>query len=465
MKRSCVILAAGLGKRMRSSLAKVLHPVLDRPMLLYPVALALDLGCRPVVVVAGHQEPAVRALLQSRFGARVRVARQWPPRGTGHALLSALGSLPRRGSLLVLCGDVPLLTADEVRRLRRGARGAAVAFLSARVSDPSGYGRVVRDDRGEVLRIVEHADADEHERRIDEINTGVYLLDLAFARRAVAGLTTRNAQREFYLTDLVVEAREQGRGVRAIAAADPGAVLGINHRAELAQAEERLSARLALSLSRRGVTIHQSHTTRLCAGLRAGRDSEILPGCQFYGTVRLGRGCRIGPYAVLRDCAVGDGATVGPFCVLEECAVGKDARVGPFSRLRPGAVLGPEAHVGNFVEIKKSRLGRGTKANHLAYLGDATIGRGVNVGAGTITCNYDGQNKHPTFIGDGAFIGSDTQLVAPVRIGKNAVVGAGTTVTRDVPPEALAVSRTPQTHVPGYARRRRRRAEAQKGRS
>lgn len=456
MNTACVILAAGLGKRMRSRLAKVLHPVLDRPMLLYPVELALAQRCKPVVVVAGHQEETVRQLLGGRFGAGVRVVRQWPPRGTGHALLMARPALPRRGRLLVLCGDVPLLTLAEVARLRRGARDAAVAFLTARLSDPSGYGRVVRDGRGEVLRIVEHADAGAAERRIDEINTGVYLFDLAFVHSAIGRLRAGNAQREFYLTDLVAEARKRGRAVAGVAVDDAEPVLGINTRQELARAEEVLSARLARTLSRRGVTVHAPSTTRLCAELRAGRDSEILPGCQFSGRVRLGRGCRIGPYAVLRDCAVGDGASIGPFCVLEDCLVGKDARVGPFSRLRPGAVLGPEVHVGNFVEVKKSRLGRGSKANHLTYLGDAVVGRGVNVGAGTITCNYDGKHKHPTVIEDGAFIGSDTQLVAPVRVGKNAVIGAGTTVTNDVPAEALAVSRVKQTHVPGYARRRRR---------
>ncbi|HSA24473.1 MAG TPA: bifunctional UDP-N-acetylglucosamine diphosphorylase/glucosamine-1-phosphate N-acetyltransferase GlmU, partial [Myxococcota bacterium] len=439
MKAACVILAAGQGKRMRSQRVKVLHPVCGRPMIDYPVSLALARRYAPVVVVVGRQAAEVQAHLGERFGRRVRFALQDPPRGTGHAVLCATEALAGvRGKLVILSGDVPLLTGAELGALERAGRRAAVAFLTCRLDDPRGYGRVVRDRRGAVERIVEQADASPAERRLDEINTGIYLVDAAFALRALRRVRRANAQGEYYLTDLVRAARRAGLAVAGVelGGGAAAAVLGVNDRAELSRAGRDLNRRLLAALMARGVSVVDPDTTWVEAGVRVGQDSVLLPGCTLSGDTRVGRGCRLGPGAVLHDARLADGVEVRAYSVLEGCRIGRRAQVGPFARLRPGSVLEAEVRVGNFVEVKKSRLGRGTKASHLSYLGDATIGREVNVGAGTITCNYDGERKLPTEIGDGAFIGSDTQLVAPVRVGTGAYVGAGTTVTIDVPDEA-----------------------------
>jgi len=458
MKTACVILAAGLGKRMRSGLVKVLHPVCGEPMLTYPVELALRRGFDPVVVVVGHQAEAVRAFLEARFGKRVCSVVQDPPRGTGHAVAQAAPLLRRhRGKLAILYGDVPLLSRRELDALARAGRKSAVAFLTARLDDPSGYGRVIRGAGGDVIRIVEHADATPEQRRIREINTGVYLLDARFTFAALERLRRGNAQGEYYLTDLIEAARRSGRRVQGVEVREVEGSLGVNDRVELSRVDQLMNARLVRRLQESGVTVIDPANTYLGPRVRVGRDSVLLPGCVLRGEVRIGRGCRIGPGAVIRDAVIQDGAEIRAYSVLEECRVGRKALVGPFSRLRPAAVLEAESHVGNFVEVKKSRIGRGSKANHLSYLGDATIGAGVNVGAGTITCNYDGVHKYPTVIEDGVFIGSDTQLVAPVRVGKGAVIGAGTTVTTDVPAGSLAISRVHQRHVRGYGKRRRRR--------
>jgi bifunctional UDP-N-acetylglucosamine pyrophosphorylase/glucosamine-1-phosphate N-acetyltransferase len=456
MKAACAILAAGQGKRMRSALVKVLHPVCGRPMIDYPVELALGRGYAPVAVVVGRQAVAVRAHLEERFGTRLRFALQAEPRGTGHALRCALEVLPGApDKLLVLSGDVPLLTRAELAALERAGRRAGVAFLTCRPPAPRGYGRVVRDARGRVERIVEHRDASPAERRIAEINTGIYLLDLPFARRALGRVRPENAQGEYYLTDLVRLARRAGLAVEGVEVGALEAVLGVNDRAELARAGRDLNRRLLAAHQARGVSVVDPETTWVEAGVRLGPDSLLLPGCQLAGDTRIGRGCTLGPGAILRDAVLADGVEVRAYSVLEGCRVGRGAQVGPFARLRPGTVLEADVRVGNFVEVKKSRLGRGTKASHLSYLGDADIGAEVNVGAGTITCNYDGQNKLPTVIGDRAFIGSDTQLVAPVRVGEDAYVGAGSTVTQDVPAGALAITRVKQRHIEGYSRRRR----------
>ncbi len=457
MKTACVIMAAGLGKRMRSSLVKVLHPICGQPMIDYPVALALDQGFDPVVVVTGHQTGTLREHLRECFGERIRFALQGSPKGTGHAVLTAKKALSGfKGKLAILSGDVPLLSRREMGVLRRAARGAAVAFLTCRLDDPKRYGRVVRDERGWIERIVEYADASRSIRRIDEINTGIYMVDSPFVFSALSKVGRDNAQGEFYLTDLIHIAQKRGLEVRGVEVTSTDAVMGINDRLDLARAERDLNQRLLSKLMLKGVTVVDPNSTWIGLKVRVGADSEILPGCHLSGQVNIGRGCRIGPGAVLSDTRVADNAEIRAYSVLEQCQVGKGALVGPFARLRPGTVLEADARVGNFVEIKKTRLGKGSKANHLTYLGDAEVGAGVNVGAGTITCNYDGINKHSSEIGDGAFIGSGTQLVAPVRVGKGAYVGAGTTVTHNVPDEALAVSRTRQRNIEGYAKLKRR---------
>ncbi|RLB58870.1 MAG: UDP-N-acetylglucosamine diphosphorylase/glucosamine-1-phosphate N-acetyltransferase [Deltaproteobacteria bacterium] len=454
-KRACVVLAAGDGKRMRSDLPKVLHPVCGEPMLTYPVELALAAGFDPVVVVISPQGRQVRRLLEQRFGKRVRLAVQRRPLGTAHAVLAARRQLAGfSGQLAIVYGDVPLLERADVSALLRAGRSASLVLLTCRPDDPSGYGRLVRDERGRPRRIVEHRDADAATRRIGEVNAGLYLVDCPWVFRALARLGRGNAQGEYYLTDLLELARRRGLAVRALERPGARRILGVNDRLQLAEAERELNRRLCARLQRRGVTIEDPASTWLGPRVSVGRDSVIRPGCYLRGEVKIGPRCRLGPGAVLSDCRLAADVEVGAWCVLDSCRVESGARLGPFARLRPGARIGRGARVGNFVEVKNSRLGPGAKANHLTYLGDADIGEGANVGAGTITCNYDGVHKHRTVIGAGAFIGSNTELVAPVTVGRDAVVGAGTTVTSDVPDEALAVSRVRQKNLPGYRRRR-----------
>ena len=457
MKTACVILAAGQGKRMRSALPKVLHPLCGEPMLSYPVALALSRGYDPVVVVIGKRGDAVRAYLDSRFGARVHAVVQDPPSGTGHAVLCARSEIKKhRGKLVILYGDVPLLTTRELGLLESAGRRSTVAFLTCRLEDPAWYGRVIRDEHGGVVRIVEHADASADERAVKEINAGIYMVDSTFAFSTLAGQGKGNAQGEYYLTDLVATAHRQGFDVRGVEVQQVESLLGANDRRELARLEAIMNQRLIERIMRNGVTVVDPEATYIGPRVRVGADSVILPGCQIQGVVRIGKGCRIGPGAVISNARIGDRVEIRAYSVLEDCRVGAGAMVGPFARLRPGTELLADVHIGNFVEVKKSRIGKGSKANHLSYLGDSTIGSGVNVGAGTITCNYDGVNKYQTIIEDEVFIGSDSQLVAPVRVKKGAYIGAGTTVTADVPSLALAITRAPQRHILGYAKRKQR---------
>jgi bifunctional UDP-N-acetylglucosamine pyrophosphorylase/glucosamine-1-phosphate N-acetyltransferase len=457
MKTACVILAAGMGKRMRSELPKVLHNVCGEPMLSYPVTLALSRGYDPVVVVIGKRGDAVRSFLDERFGGRVRTVVQDPPSGTGHAVLCARAELKdHRGKLVILYGDVPLLTNRELGVLESAGRNTTVAFLTCRLDDPASYGRVIRSERGEVLRIIEHADATRAERAVKEINAGIYVVDSKFAFSTLAGQDKGNAQGEYYLTDLVATACGKGLGVRGIEVPDVENLLGANDRRELARLETIMNGRLIERIMLNGVTVIDPVSTHVGPRVRVGADSMIFPGCQIQGTVHIGKGCRIGPGAVISNAWIGDRVEIRAYSVLEDCRVGVGSLVGPFARLRPGTELLSDVQIGNFVEVKKSRIGKGSKANHLTYLGDSTIGAGVNVGAGTITCNYDGVGKYPTIIEDGVFIGSDTQLVAPVRIRKGAYIGAGTTVTADVPSQALAITRVPQRHIQDYAKRKQR---------
>ncbi len=457
MKTACVILAAGEGKRMRTRVPKVMHEVCSEPMIYYPVRLALKRGYHPVVVVTAKPGEAVREYLTDRFGDRVRFAVQDPPRGTGHAVLAAKRALRGfSGRLLILYGDVPLLQPKDLSALEREGKRAEVAFLTCRLEDPGGYGRVVRDQRGRVVRIVEQTDAGPSERSIREINAGIYLVRAPEVFKSLKRVGSQNRQGEYYLTDLVELARNRGRVVKAVLRKGSKELLGVNDRKELAEAHRQMSRRLIDRLMAKGVTIVDPRRTHMGPDVSVGKDTVIFPDCIIHKRVSIGPGCRIGPGVVIENARIEAGAEIRPFSVLQDCRVGPGALVGPFARLRPGAVLLEDARVGNFVEVKKTTVGRGSKANHLTYLGDTTIGAGVNVGAGTITCNYDGVNKYPTVIEDGVFIGSDTQLVAPVTVGQNAIIGAGTTVTNDVPADSLAVSRVPQRNIKGYARRKRR---------
>jgi bifunctional UDP-N-acetylglucosamine pyrophosphorylase/glucosamine-1-phosphate N-acetyltransferase len=454
---TALVLAAGKGTRMKSERAKVLHELAGRPLAWFPVAKALEAGAGRVVVVVGHQAEAVETRLTALFPEGLSFAHQAEQRGTGHAVMAArdeagLGD----GDVVVLSGDVPLLTSATIRRVVEARRrsGVPIALVTSRPPDPAGYGRVVTDPSGHVERIVEQRDATGDERAIGQVNAGLYCFDGAFLASQLQRLTSRNAQGEYYLTDLVGLAREAGRMVACIEAPHTE-MAGINDRAELADAGGVLRRELNRSHLRAGVTMADPSSTAIDLTVTLAQDVELGPQVSLHGTTRVGRGSRIGQGCVLVDSVVGEGVELKPYSHLEGAVVGDRCAIGPFARLRPGTELADEVHIGNFVETKKARIGRKSKANHLAYLGDAVIGQGCNVGAGTITCNYDGVHKHETRLGDGVFIGSDTQLVAPVTLGDGAYVGAGSTITKDVPPDALAFSRAPQLVKEGWAQRRR----------
>jgi len=448
---------------MRSGTAKVLHPAAGLPIGVQPIRRALEAGASPVVAVVGHQAEEVEQGLAAHLPAgAVRFVLQAEQLGTAHAVLAAREALRgHSGPIVILSGDTPLLLAATVSRIAAGRPpGALLAFATMRLADPAGYGRVVRDAAGRAVRVVEQKDATEAERAIDEVNAGLYCVEASFLWEALGQVGTRNAQREFYLTDLVAMAARAGGAAAVPVAAEEAA--GVNDREDLARAARVLVRRRASALMKAGVSIEDPERFDCDDGVTVGEDTTIEPGVRLLGRTRIGAGCRIGAGSVLRDVAVSDGATIHPYTVAESATLARGAIVGPFSRLRPGAEIGEGAHVGNFVEIKKTRLGKGSKANHLAYLGDASIGERVNVGAGTITCNYDGEKKHPTVIGDGAFIGSDSILVAPIEIGAGAYVAAGSTLTDPVPPGALALGRARQANKEGWAEKRKASKEGNK---
>ncbi len=446
-----VILAAGLGKRMQSDLPKVLHPLGGRPMLAHVLDNARQLQPDRIVVVIGHGADTVRAAFEGQDD--IQFVIQHPQQGTGHAVQQAAPLLDDAAdsATLVLYGDVPLVQPDTMRRLL-DARQGGMAVLTEVLDNPSGYGRIVRDQQDRVLRIVEHKDATNEERAIKEVNTGILAAPTARLKQWLNRLSNDNAQSEYYLTDVVAFSVNDKVEVHAAHPAASWETLGVNSRVQQAQLERIWQAEQARRLLEQGVTLADPARFDLRGSLSCGRDVVIDVGCVFEGQVQLGDGVKIGPHCVIRDATIAAGARIEAFSHIQEARVGDDARVGPYARLRPGADIGAQAHVGNFVEIKKSRLGQGCKANHLAYIGDAQVGARVNIGAGTITCNYDGVNKYSTIIEDDAFIGSDTQLVAPVTVGQGATLGAGTTLTRDAPAGQLTLSRPPQKSIPGWKR-------------
>ncbi len=448
---AAVVLAAGKGTRMKSPRAKVLHEAAGLPLVAWPIEAALALGCGPIVVVVGHQAAEVEATVLRCFPkAPLAFALQAEQLGTAHAVGQAQDALAgHAGRVLILYGDVPLLTPTTLERLQAAGRTSPVAFLSMIPPDPTGYGRVVRDGAGAVTAIVEHRDADAAQRAIGECNAGIYDVDAAFLWRALAEIRPDNAQGELYLTDIVaMAARERTPAVAIVAPHEE--VAGVNDKRELATVAAVLRRRILDRHMIEGVTIVDPASTFVDASVRLAPDVELGPSVRLAGRTIVGAGTRIGQGCVLTDSIVGENVELKAYSVLEEAVVGARSIIGPFARLRPGTELAEEVHIGNFVETKKTKVGRGSKANHLAYLGDATIGAKCNVGAGTITCNYDGVHKYATVLGDGVFIGSDTQLVAPVTVGDGAYVGAGTTVTQDVPAGALAISRAPQVNKPGW---------------
>lgn len=455
IRMNVIVLAAGKGSRMKSSLPKVLHPIGGIPMAGHVIRTAQACGAHRIVVVVGHGAEQVLASL-SRFETTdcpLAFAVQDPPQGTGHAVSVAMPELPPDGLCMVLYGDVPLLRPETLAKLVALAHAHdGMALLTAEVTDPSGYGRIVRDARGHILRSVEHRDADAETRAIREINSGILIAPTECLRRWVNQLGNNNAQGEYYLTDVLAMAVAEGHTIGSLICPDPIEIEGVNSQAQRAALERVYQRRQAEQLLDAGVQLADPDRFDCRGSLRCGQDVFIDVGCVFEGTVSLGDGARIGPHCLLKNVAVGSAVQIHAMSLLEDCQIGDSAVVGPFARIRPGTVLAEHSHVGNFTEVKNSRLGPHSKANHLSYLGDATIGAHVNIGAGTITCNYDGAAKHKTVIEDHVFIGSDTQLVAPVTVGAGATVGAGTTVTRDVPPQSLALSRVRQADIANYPR-------------
>jgi bifunctional UDP-N-acetylglucosamine pyrophosphorylase/glucosamine-1-phosphate N-acetyltransferase len=459
-----LVLAAGHGKRLRSKTIKLLHPVAGRPMVAHVLDAAGSLKPSRRVVVVGYQGDAVRAALEGQCDGFVL---QDPPRGTGHAVLCASRAVGARpgATLLVLNGDLPTLRQTTLRKLvaRHRRSGAVLSLLTADVDDPSGYGRVVRDERDDVARIVEERDATPEQAAISEINCGIYCADPSRLFRVLRRVRPDNAQGEYYITDAVHALIARGEKVRAVRHDDAAEVLGVNTRRELAQASMTLFARKAARLQDRGVTLLDASRTWIDPRARIGRDSVIYPDVIVEGATVIGEDCVVRPGCRIVDSRIGRGVEIRDHSVVLESRVGERATVGPFAHLRPGSVLDAATRVGNFVELKNARLGTGSKASHLAYLGDAVIGADCNIGAGTITCNYDGKTKNTTRLGRGVFIGSDSQLVAPVRVRDDAYVAAGSTVTGDVPSGALAIARARQRNVLGWVEKRNRRLAAESG--
>ena len=459
-----VILAAGQGTRMKSALPKVLHTIAGRPLVFFPVRAALDAGCSDVIVVVGHGRGDVEAYLRATFGDRVKTAIQAEQRGTGDAARAALVAIrPNAQRVLVFYGDVPLLTADDLAPVAHKLDtepDATLALATCSLAEPFGYGRVLRNASGYVVAIREQKDlGSDDERACTEINPGIYASCLSFLRDALSCLKPNNAQGELYLTDIVAYAA--GLGLRVAAVPSRADVLaGVNDRRQLIEAETTLLGRIADRWRLAGVTVRAG--ARIDDGVELAPDAVIETGVVLRGKTRVGPGAIIDVGCVLTNVLVDDGAVLKPYSVLTDSTVGARAQVGPFAHLRPDSHIAEDSHVGNFVELKKTTMAKGAKANHLAYLGDGIIGEGANIGAGTIFCNYDGFLKHTTVIEKGAFIGSDSQLVAPVTVGEGAYVGTGTTVTRDVPKDALALSRVRQENKEGYAAKLRAKLKAAK---
>ena len=455
MTLSIVILAAGQGKRMNSALPKVLQPLAGRPLLGHVLDAARALDPAAVHVVYGHGGEQVRAALDAELKAaapRSSWVLQAEQKGTGHAVQQALPALRDDETALILYGDVPLVQPETLRALVALAGPKSLGLLTVELPDPTGYGRIVRDARGKVLRIVEQKDANARERRIREGNTGIMAVPVKRLRGWLGKLRNANAQGEYYLTDIIAMAVKDKVKVAPLAAPTVPEVLGINDKAQLAEVEAELRRLRARALLAAGVTLADPARIDIRGEVVTGRDVSIDVNVVLEGRVVLGDGVSVGPGSVLRDCDIAAGVRINAHCVLEQCKVGAGAIIGPFARLRPGAALGPEVHIGNFVEVKNSTMGEGAKANHLAYVGDATVGARANIGAGTIVANYDGANKHHTAIGADAHTGSNSVLVAPVSIGDGATVGAGSTITKDVPAGTLAVARGKQAHIEGWKR-------------
>ena len=443
-----VIIAAGMGKRMQSDLPKVLHPLAGKPLLSHVVDTARALKPSQICVIYGHGGDLVPSKLAADD---VRFVLQSPQLGTGHAVMQAADALDDQVPTLVLYGDVPLTQSHTLQSLIEKAGQENLAILTVDLQDPTGYGRIVREN-GRIVRIVEQKDASPAECAIREVNTGILVAPTRALKSWLHKLSNNNAQQEYYLTDIIEMAVQDGIPIASSQPAHIWETLGVNSKMQLAELERIHQRNIANTLLEQGVTLADPGRIDVRGELRCGRDVSIDVGCVFAGEVVLEDGVTIGPNCVIHDAKIGRGVTIKAFSHIESAEIGADSQIGPYARLRPGTKLSADVHIGNFVEVKNSQFDAHSKANHLAYVGDATVGARVNIGAGTITCNYDGANKHRTVIEDDAFIGSDTQLVAPVTVGKGATLGAGTTLTKDAPPGSLTVSRAKQTSISGWQR-------------
>ena len=453
-----VILAAGMGKRMQSALPKVLHPLAGKPLLQHVIDTARRLSPSKLCVIYGHGGAAVpemvgKLALDGAAGTNTAIdtALQQPQLGTGHAVMQAVPQLDEDAPTLVLYGDVPLTTEQSLRSLVEAAGNDKLGILTVEQANPFGLGRIVREN-GRIVRIVEEKDASDTERAIREINSGIMCIPTRHLKRWLAALSNNNAQGEYYLTDIVAQAVSEGVEVVSASPSAEWEVAGVNSKVQLAELERRHQLNIATALLEKGVTLMDPARIDVRGELICGRDVVIDVGCVFEGRVELADGVTVGPHCVLVNAKVAAGANIKPFCHIEDALVGPKSQIGPYARLRPGTELGEDVHIGNFVEVKNSQVAAHSKANHLAYVGDATVGSRVNIGAGTITCNYDGANKFRTVIEDDAFIGSDSQLVAPVTVGKGATLGAGTTLTKDAPAGKLTISRPKQMTLDGWTR-------------
>ena len=453
MPLSAVILAAGKGKRMRSSLPKVMHTLAGKTLLAHVYDTANLLSCDEIYIVYGHEGDQLRAAHDAFDTHWVRQERQL---GTGHAVSQVIDSIPASHQVIVLYGDVPLITGHTLTTLVEKAADSGFSLLTAHLDDSTGYGRIVRDDAGNILRIVEERDANEQEKRLREINTGMMVVRADLLKKWLAMLTDDNAQQEYLLTDIVGLAVTEGIDVRTVSPASVMEIKGVNDRAQLAELERHYQLVQARDLMNQGVTLADPARFDLRGDLEAGKDVFIDINAVIQGEVSIGNQVSIGPNCVIRDTRIGDGANILANCVIDNADIGARNRIGPFARIRPGSSLDEDVHIGNFVEIKQSEIGKGSKANHLSYIGDSEVGERVNVGAGTITCNYDGVEKHKTIIGNDVFIGSNTELIAPLRINDGATIAAGATISKDVEAGSLAMSKREAKVVKDWKRSSRK---------